>query len=511
MFDLILRGATVVNASGMQRADVAITAGRIAALFPVHAGAAETVRYGDLARGSKHAGKTDDDRAIEHADGEPEGEPDAALPMPGTSELSGIAIRELDLTGCLLLPGLIDAHVHLCEPGLTQKEDFASGTRAAIAGGVTTLLDMPTDNPWTVDAQQWREKRDLARGNLFADVGLQVAIPRDGLSAQALVEVGSLGPASFEIFCATGLAAFCHDTQNDLVRSLRSLRGLPSMACVSPGDLSIMQAADMANVPGDVDLGEDGVFASDVTHFLAGRPPVAEATGVARAILAAAAVDIPLHLRQVNSALGLATLARLRDLANVTVEATPQALYFTSDDYVRYGNSLKAAPPMRRAADVAALREAVRTGLIDMLVSDHAPHTPEEKNGPGITFGKAPMGVPGVQTMLFSVLALVASNDLDMMSLVRLCSFNPARRFGLGTQKGVIGVGFDADLLVLDPRGITTVRHAEQRSKSAYTPFDGLQVPWRLDKVFLRGRQVCDANGPIDTVMSGQVLSCSRH
>jgi len=477
MFDLILRGATLVNASGMQRADIAITAGRIAAIL--------APRDGSVAANT--AG------------------------MRTVSSESGavvIARQEIDVTDCVVLPGLIDAHVHLCEPGLTHKEDFASGTRAAIAGGVTTLLDMPTDNPWTVNAQEWRDKRDLAEGHLFADVGLQLAIPRDGLSPEALAEAAALGPASVELFCATGLAAFCHDTQNDLLHSLRALRHLPAMACVSPGDLSIMQAADTQNVPEGVRLGDDAEFAAEVTHFLAGRPPVAEATGVARAILAAAAVQIPLHLRQVNSALGLATVARLKGLADVSVEATPQALYFTSDDYLKYGNRLKAAPPMRRAEDVAALREAVRTGLIDMLVSDHAPHTPQEKTGPGVTFGKAPMGVPGVQTMLFAALGLVASGDIDLMSLVRLCAFNPARRFGLGARKGVIDVGFDADLLILDPQGTTTVRHADQLSKSAYTPFDGLQVPWRLNKVFLRGQQVCDEQGPIGPVATGQVLSC---
>lgn len=479
MFDLILRGATLVNAAAMQRADIAITDGRIAAIL--------APRDGSVATDTPTA---------------------AMLTARSDAGAAGAARQEIDVTDCLVLPGLIDAHVHLCEPGLTHKEDFASGTRAAIAGGVTTLLDMPTDNPWTVTAQEWRDKRDLAEGHLFADVGLQLAIPREGLPEEALAEAAALGPASFELFCATGLAAFCHDTQNDLLHSLRALRHLPAMACVSPGDLSIMRAADSLNVPEGVTLGDDTEFAADVQHFLAGRPPVAEATGIARAILAAAAIRIPLHLRQVNSALGLATVARLKDLADVTVEATPQALYFTSDDYLKYGNRLKAAPPMRRADDVAALREAVRTGLIDMLVSDHAPHTPQEKTGPGVTFGKAPMGVPGVQTMLFAALGLVASGDIDMMSLVRLCAFNPARRFGLGARKGMIGVGFDADLIILDPRGTTTVRHADQRSKSSYTPFDGLQVPWRLNKVFLRGQQVCDEQGPIGTAATGQVLSC---
>jgi len=483
MYDLILRGATVVNASGMQAADIAITAGKIAAI---------SLR---------------DDEVASAGLGQALGT-DAGATAPQAFGTLGAAAAEMDVSGCLVLPGLIDAHVHLCEPGLTHKEDFASGTRAAIAGGVTTLLDMPTDNPWTVNAQEWCDKRDLAEGHLFADVGLQLAIPRDGLSPEALAQAAALGPASFEIFCATGLAAFCHDTQNDLLRSLRGLRDLPAMACVSPGDLSIMQLADSANVPEGVALGDDAEFAADVTHFLAGRPPVAEATGVARAILAAAAIQVPLHLRQVNSALGLATVKRLKDLADVTVEATPQALYFTSDDYLRYGNRLKAAPPMRRAEDVAALREAVRSGLIDMLVSDHAPHTPQEKTGSGVTFGKAPMGVPGVQTMLFAALGLVASGDIDLPSLVRLCAFNPARRFGLGGRKGVIDVGFDADLLILDPRSTTTVRHADQLSKSAYTPFDGLQVPWRLNKVFLRGQQVCNEQGPIGTARIGQVLSC---
>lgn len=427
MFDLILRGGQLVNASGMQHADLAISQGRIAAVL-----------------------------------------------LPGQPAPS---LTERRVDGCLLLPGLVDAHVHLCDPGLTNKEDFLSGTRAAAAGGVTTLLDMPTDEPWTASPEDLQQKIQLAEGRLYTDVGLQVAVQHDGQHLDPLL---AMKPVSFEVFTAWAPERFLHDTQERLVRTLQRLAERDVLACVSPGDHSIQSRVAGTHDPDP--------SRSALAAFLISRPPVAEATGVTRAILAAAATHARVHIRQANSGLSLEAWRRLKDLADVSLEATPQSLLFSETDYQQHGNYLKCAPPMRRPEDVESLRSALREGLIDMMVTDHSPHSPMEKDPARVGFAQAPLGIPGVQTLLFAMLHLVRRGDIDLPSLVRLCAYNPARRFGLAGRKGALEVGHDADILVLDPARTTTVRDADQLSKSRYTPFDGMSVPWGLREVLLRGK-----------------------
>ena len=426
MFDLILRGAQVVSAKGVQRADLAIAQGRIAAVLVPN------------------------------------------QPAPTLSE------RRVD--GCLLLPGLVDAHVHLCDPGYTHKEDFVSGTRAAVTGGVTTVLDMPTDDPWTGSPQQLHDKQTLATGRIYADVGLQVAVRHDG---QQLDELLEMGPVSYEVFSAWAPEPYLHETQERMVRTLQRLADRNVLACVSPGDQSIQSRPAGVSDPDH--------NRSPIDAFLICRPPVAEATGVTRAILAAAASKARVHIRQANSGLSLEAYRRLKDLADVSLEATPQSLLFSDMDYQQHGNYLKCAPPMRSAEEVEVLRNALRDGLIDMMVTDHSPHSPAEKDPVHVSFAQAPLGIAGVQTLLFTMLHLVQRGDIDLPALVRLCSVNPAHRFGLAGRKGALEVGHDADIIVLDPTGSSTVRNADQLSKARYTPFDGLTVAWGLREVMLRG------------------------
>ncbi|WP_109476115.1 dihydroorotase family protein [Paraburkholderia sp. C35] len=435
MFDLLLRGATLVDATGERQADLAIAGEKIAAIL-----------------------------------------------APGTPAES-LATR--DVRGHVMLPGLVDAHVHLCDPGYTHKEDFTSGTRAAAVGGVTTLLDMPTDQPITTHADDLRDKMDIARGRIHVDVGFQVAKLCDHPSLDA---VRALDPVSFELFMAGVPDAYRHDTQERLVRSMKALREVDAIACVSPGDHSLQTAPQSAT-------GRAGLDA-----LLASRPPVAEAAGIANAVLAAAATGARVHLRQGNSQLGFDTWRRLRDIADVTIETTPQALLLTEDAYGERRNFFKALPPLRPAQDRDALRAALREGLIDMIVTDHAPHAYEEKAAHYDDFRDVPSGVPGVQTFLAAMLSLVQQDVIDLRGVATLCARNPAQRFGLGATKGLLAPGFDADLLLLDPAGVMHVRDADQCSKARYTPFDGMSVPWALSGVYLRGRLI---NGDVP---SGKVV-----
>ena len=399
----------------------------------------------------------------------------------------------ISVAGKLLLPGLVDAHAHLREPGLTWKEDFGSGTRAAAAGGVTTVLVMPTDEPWTANAAEFDAKCALATGRVFVDVGVQVAVRRGAADLDDLVARGAV---SFEVFTADVPPDFLHATQAAVTDAVRAIHAAGGLAAVSPGDQSVLDAELARLMPGR----------STPADFVATRPGSAEAAGIARAVLAAATCAARVHIRQSNSAAGMAVYRRLRDLADVTIETTPQCLMFTEADYGRLGPLAKASPPWRAAADRDAMRAALAEGVMDIVATDHAPHTSEEKRAHPNDFAAVPGGFAGLQTLLPALLRLVDEGLIDLPALVRVAATRPAERFGLGRRKGRLQPGLDADILVLDPQRQSTVRARDQLGKNPDTPFDGLTVSMTLERVFLAGREVFGFRGLVGPP-DGVVLS----
>jgi dihydroorotase len=425
MFDTLIRGATVVNAEGLARHDVGVADGRIAAFVSP-------------------------------------GEPAAAASV-------------LDADHCFLLPGLVDAHAHLREPGLTHKEDFSSGTHAAALGGVTTVLDMPTDDPWTATAGQLADKMAMADGRIHVDVGFKAVVSRDLSLLSGLLE---FAPVSFEVFVADVPEGFRFATFDDVAHALRSFKGVDTLIGISPGDQSILTGSAERDRTGSV------------AAYVNSRPPLAEAGGIARAILAAAATGVRIHVRQINSELGTNVWTRLRDLADASIETTPQNLLFSADDYQTQGVELKGSPPLRSRRDVDALRAALAAGLIDIVATDHSPHAPSEKAARYAAFADIPPGMPGLQTLLQAMLKLVDEGLITLPDVVRVCARNPAERFGLGRRKGRIAPGYDADMLIVDPRQSSTIANLDQVSRAAYTPFDGWEVKARLKNVILGGKQI---------------------
>ena len=437
MHDLLLTGGRIVTSEAIREADIAIADGRIASL---------------------------------HAPG-----------------LAVEARRRIDVSGRLLFPGLVDAHVHLREPGLTHKEDFETGTRAAAAGGVTTLLVMPTDDPWTDTPEHLKAKIALAQGRIHADVAFQVVVGREDTDLHVLRDLGAV---SFEVFTADVPERYRHDSIAALATALRRLRDTGVRIAVSPGEQSILEAT-----------ADNG----GIAEFLASRPPLGEAMGIARAILAASDTGTAIHIRQINSALGVETLRRLKSLADVSAETTPQNLLFTTPDYSRLGNIIKASPPFRAAGDVAVLGEALRDGTVDIVATDHAPHAPDEKAKAYGRFSDVPGGMAGVQTLLPVMLHLAAKGVIGLTDIARLCALNPAVRFGLGGRKGAIAAGHDADIVVVNPAGSTVIANEGQHSKAQVTPFAGLSFPYVIEASFLRGETVYQA-GTVVAERRGQVL-----
>lgn len=420
MFDLLVEGGSVVEGDGLRPRTLAVKDGKIAALLE-----------------------------------------------PGAGEAS----EKIDASGCIVLPGLVDAHVHFREPGLTHKEDFDSGSRAAALGGVTTVMVMPTDKPMTQTPQQLLAKKFLAQGRCRVDFALQALLGPDLSHVEALAREGIV---SFEIFL--GLIEQKIEDSATLVAALEAVRDAGSIAGITPYDEGLA-----ARCPS--------------------LPPEVEAAGVARALCAHRIAGGRVHLRQLSSALGLQALCLAGE--GVTSEVTPHNLLLTGDTLRRLGAVAKVVPPLRSEADTLAMRQALAAGRISIVATDHAPHTPQEKDA---GLDQAPGGFPGVQTMLPLLLKLVSDRVLSYADLVRVACEQPARIFGLFPRKGALRPGSDADLVLVDPARPMRISNADQASKAGRTPFDGWTIPATPRMTLLRGEAVC-RDGKIVGAPRGRFLS----
>lgn len=446
MLDLIIRDGLVVSAAGMERRSLGITQGRVAAIFDldVDADAAETI----------------------------------------------------EAAGKIVLPGLVDAHVHLREPGLVHKEGFANGTRAAAAGGVTTVMVMPTDNPMTTTPDLFAQKMELAAGACHVDYALQAGLGPDIGHVRQLAELGAV---SFEIFLADLVPPMLVNDAASLLACLAAVRGVDGIAGITPGDDSVVRARTIAAQDADP---------TDPLGFARSRPPIAEALGLARACLAVADTGARAHIRQVSCAASVEVLRALAP-AWMSSEVTPHNLMLDEEELVRQGSLAKVIPPLRHYDDIASVRTALRDGTITMVATDHAPHLPEEKRAADGDIWRAPGGFPGVQAFLPLMLRLVDEEVLNYPQLVLACCAEPARRFGLYPRKGNLEIGADADVVVVDPSRPFTIRNEDQVTKAQLTPFDGWTASATPVLALLRGRVVM-RDGLPSGLPTGRLIRPSR-
>lgn len=429
-YDLVIVGGEVVTADARFRAGIGVRDGRIAALF------------------------------------EPGTEPAAA--------------RTIDASGHFVLSGAVDAHVHFRDPGLTHKEDFVSGTRAAAAGGVTTVMVMPTDAPWTLTADAFQAKRESLADRIHVDVALQAAVFDDSAPIE---ELAALGAVSFELFLAEAPADYLIEDNGKLRSILQRIKAAGAIAGISPGDEGIVREEMRA-------IAASG--ARDMAAFARSRPPVCEAIGVARAGLLAEDTGAHVHIRQVSTLQSIAMLRSLRPRApNLTAEITPHNLLLAAEDAVRTSPYGKVAPPLRDAEHARSGWEALLGGVIDIVATDHAPHAIAEKEKGAENIWDAPGGFPGVQTLLPLLLDAAFNGRLRLEDVVRVASETPARIFNLFPRKGAVAVGGDADLVLVRDE-TWEIRSGSQESKARYTPFDGRKVRGRPVMTILRGSVVME-------------------
>jgi len=375
------------------------------------------------------------------------------------------AEERIDARGMLVLPGAIDAHVHFRDPGPNYKEDWASGSAAAAAGGVTSVIDQPNTVPRTQDTRSFAEKLDIARHRSLVDFCLNG------------------GPGNIEELAFAGATAigeiFSYEHSDELLQKILLKAGQAGM-------LATLHA-------------EDGLIIKEMTALLLdrhdaqvysqARPAAAEARTIEKCLDWANR----LHICHLSSAQGLELVAKAKiEGKKVTSEVAPHHLMLNIKDYEKQGSYLKMNPPLRNQADNDALWQGLRCGTIDILASDHAPHLPEEKSE---DIWEAPAGVPGVETMLPMMLIAVKRNLISLERLVDAMASRPARIFGLAS-KGSIEAGKDADLVIVDPRSISQINADRLHSRADWTPFQGRDAIFP-QMTIVRGNVVYDGDFPV--------------
>lgn len=439
MLDLAIINGTVVTAAGTQAVDVGVTGGRIALL----------------------AGRGD---------------------LPPAAET-------VDAAGKLVLPGAIDSHFHCRAPANPEREDFASGSRAAAAGGATTILEMPISIPPTTNGATLAARRAHAERDSYVDYGFyssMASLDQDDVDS-ALAE----GAVAFKAFLQevppgreaefTGICLYHHD---DILRSLE---------LVGPtGTPAVFHAEDYETYT----LLEQRLKAAgrtDVAAHWEWRPDYVEAIAISTLLLLAEAIGTHVHLPHISSALaaGLIRDAKRRGVP-VTAETCPQYLALDHDTLRRHGPFAKCNPPLKTPADNAALWEALADGTIDTVATDHSPFTVPEKEVGWRDIWAAPPGFPGADILTPFMLTAALDGRLPLARAVELITSAPAAIFNLSPRKGTVAPGSDADLVVYDPEGRYPVDLATWQSRSAAMGhvWAGYDMAGRVERTIVRGRTV---------------------
>lgn len=377
--------------------------------------------------------------------------------------------KVIDAKGLHVLPGVIDTQVHFREPGKTYKEDLESGSRAAALGGVVAVFEMPNTDPATTSVASLEDKLARAKGRMHVDHAFYAGAAADNVDA--LVEMERLkGCCGVKIFMGASTGNLLVQADEDVTRILAAVKR--RVAIHSEDEYRMKERAHLTR-PGDW-----------TSHYEV-RDAESALSCTRRLLAIASRLRKRIHVLHISTADELPLLAAHRDVA--TCEVLPNHLTLAGPEaYQQLKGRAQQNPPIRDAHHRAGLWEAVRSGLIDVIGSDHAPHTAEEKEQP---YPKSPSGTPGVQTLVSVMLTHVAEGRLSLERFVDMTSTSPQRVFQLA-GKGRLALGYDADLTLVDLAARKTITNAQQASKAGWTPFDGMTAKgW-----------------PIATIMRGTVV-----
>ncbi len=434
-FDLVIRGGEILTSSGITEADIGISDGKIAAINK-----------------SDHI----------------------------------FASRSFSADGKLILPGLLDSHVHFRDPGLTHKEDFETGTKGAAAGGVTAIFDMPTTLPVVTTEKLFLEKIEAVKGKAFVDYGLFGAAAMNNLGdISKLADAGAIAFKTYTVSPPRGRekeyeGSFVTNS-GQLLQVMREVKKTRLVHCIhAEEDSTVSCLTDEMIQEGRKD---------PMAHFDS-RPNFTEAEAVCDAVAISKAIDCRVHIVHASTeeATDIIRNAK-RHSVKLTAETCPHYLYFSKEILEQKGPYAKYNPPARSAEDKKSLLEGIGDGTIDMVATDHAPHTKDEKEKGHEDIFKAPPGTPGVETRLPLLFTLASKGLLSLMRIPELASTAVARSFGLYPAKGMIAVGSDADLVIVDHKREWTIKAADLQTKAWETViYDGMAVKGKAECTIVRGQ-----------------------
>jgi allantoinase len=393
-------------------------------------------------------------------------------------------------TGCaifdagehVVMPGLVDTHVHINEPGRTEWEGFTSATRAAAAGGVTTLVDMPLNSiPPTTTVSGLQAKLAAATGKLWVDVGFWGGVvPGNTAEIRPLWDAGVSGFKCFLV--PSGVEEFPAVKRSDLREALPELVALGAVLLVH------------SELPEPIEKAEEAARSAKPERYatwLASRPIEAETEAIALLVRLSRELGARIHVVHLSSGEGAALVreAKAEGLA-VTAETCPHYLTFSAEEVTSGATELKCAPPVRERENREELWAALREGTIDCVVTDHSPCPPEMKLRETGDFMKAWGGIASLQLSLPAVWTEAQRRGHTIRELAAWMCQGPARLAGLEKRKGAIAVGYDADLVVWDPEASFVVEAARLHHRHKLTPYDGCEMKGVVEATFLRGRKV---------------------
>jgi allantoinase len=430
MYEFILLGGTICDPRGRYRTDIAVLNGKIALLAE------------DLTQEPAH--------------------------------------EKLDVSGTFILPGCIDSHTHLWEPGLMAKPDFEDGTLSAIAGGITTIIDHPLTIPEVLDVEGFDQKRELGERTSYTDFALHGGVGLD--NQKDLPDLWQAGCTAFKIFMCESGSKVAGLADGELLAAFQQIGAF--------GGTVLLHAENEAMLHFNRKrLEKDG--RTDYLSFVDWRPPEVEAEAIHRALYllrGTGARGVFLHTT-VPEGIEMIHAAR-KEGQDVWVETCPHNLYLTVDHLQKQGPWVTFSPPVRDAARVELLWEQLRTGMIQTVGSDHGPVDSQLKESGVSNIWESQPGVPGSETMVPLMLNAVSQGRITLECVTSILSEMPARLYGLYPQKGSIRIGSDADLTIVDMSQTYDLKADEMQSLCGWTPYEGWQVTGKVTHTIIRGKVV---------------------
>ncbi len=412
-------------------------------------------------------------------------------------QLSGSANREINAKGCLILPGFVDAHVHINEPGNTDWEGFTTGSAAAAAGGVTCFFDMPLNSiPTTVSVDAFQKKVECAKNSSVIDFAIWGGLVADNLDQlEGLYEAGVIGFKGF--MAESGLPEFPWVDPPMLKKGMERIAQLPGMRLALHAEDNKLISAKTTKF-----LDQGRIRLQD---FVNSRPIIAELTAIKLALELSGETGCPIHIVHVSCPEGIDLIEKAKlNTVDVTVETCPHYLLLSTEDFAASGAIAKCTPPLRSSATRTGLWKKLRHNAIDTIGSDHSPCPLSMKKAENIF--QAWGGISSLQHA--GIMALsegVREHNLSLAKMAKLLSGNPARIFGIGREKGSIVLGNDADLCMGEFQNELPICREDLLYKNPHSPYVGLRQAFVVKKTFVRGHCVYK-KGVVSRPFKGKLL-----